>query len=203
MTGERDDERTFSSLERDTLSERLADLMKRVAGNGFAEAEIGVDLLVDLHRTLFEGVRDHAGRVRRPGWGQEALTFGPHRSTLRDRVPGELERVFREARSLIDRIEANPGAENFEEAAFFCAVKLHAECIRIHPFEDGNGRSSRLLANIVLRRLGLRPVSVEATKDEYLATLSAFFLDGDLEPLIDLFLRLATNHSAGRALEAP
>ena len=34
----------------------------------------------------------------------------------------------------------------------------HAEWVRIHPFADGNGRTSRVLANAILVRYGLPPV---------------------------------------------
>lgn len=69
------------------------------------------------------------------------------------------------------------------------AVWAHAELIRIHPFEDGNGRSSRAMMSWILVRLGLRPVAFEMPKQEYLLCLNVYFTQGDLMPLIDLVLR--------------
>jgi Fic family protein len=43
---------------------------------------------------------------------------------------------------------------------------VHADIIKVHPFEDGNGRTSRLVASWILVELGLRPIPVEAVKQE-------------------------------------
>jgi len=39
--------------------------------------------------------------------------------------------------------------------AIYSSVKIHHECVRIHPFIDGNGRLARLLMNLRLMRAGL------------------------------------------------
>lgn len=116
------------------------------------------------------------------------MTFGPNRSEHRNRVPEELKRIFEEANRAIASYEANPDDENYERAAFHIAVWLHAKTIAVHPFQDGNGRSSRLLMNVVLVRVGLRPVPVEIPKEEYLAAMNHFIARGDIEPLIDVLL---------------
>ena len=38
------------------------------------------------------------------------------------------------------------------------ASRLHHRAVQIHPFQNGNGRYSRMLANIYLRQKGLMPV---------------------------------------------
>jgi Fic family protein len=40
------------------------------------------------------------------------------------------------------------------------AFKAHRELVGIHPFNDGNGRSARLLMNLVLTRAGYPPVAI-------------------------------------------
>ena len=55
-------------------------------------------------------------------------------------------------------------------------ARLHHASVRIHPFQNGNGRWARLLANIWLRRHGEAPIewpeatigSVSAIRNEYL-----------------------------------
>ena len=37
---------------------------------------------------------------------------------------------------------------------------LHAEFVAIHPFEDGNGRTSRMLMNYILMENGYLPVNI-------------------------------------------
>jgi Fic family protein len=40
------------------------------------------------------------------------------------------------------------------------AVKAHRDLVDIHPFNDGNGRTARLLMNLILIRAGYPPVAV-------------------------------------------
>ena len=62
--------------------------------------------------------------------------------------------------------------ENEMHPASLAAI-LHYEFVRIHPFDDGNGRLSRLLMNYVLIRHGLPPVVIKAEqKKEYLFALN-------------------------------
>jgi Fic family protein len=67
----------------------------------------------------------------------------------------------------------------------------HAEFVRIHPFIDGNGRTSRLLMNYQLLSQGFLPVSV-AKEDrlEYYNALEKYAVDGDLQLFADLVAEL-------------
>lgn len=96
------------------------------------------------------------------------------------------ERIRYKLRELRDNIEA----PNYDEEAMKFALWAHAELIRIHPFEDGNGRSCRLLMDHLLVVLMLKPIPVEACKQEYIETLNTYMLTRDIQPLLDLFLRL-------------
>ena len=54
------------------------------------------------------------------------------------------------------------------------AALFHYRYIRIHPFEDGNGRIARLMMNFILSRHGYPLIVVPTkTKREYLAALSS------------------------------
>lgn len=41
------------------------------------------------------------------------------------------------------------------------AALAHYKLVYIHPFLDGNGRTSRLLMNLILMRNGFPPVSIQ------------------------------------------
>lgn len=71
------------------------------------------------------------------------------------------------------------------------AAWTHAEFVRIHPFIDGNGRTSRLLMNYQLMYAGFLPVSI-AKEDrlEYYNALEAYATLGNLEAFTDLIAEL-------------
>jgi Fic family protein len=65
---------------------------------------------------------------------------------------------------------------NFEKASIQNIIKLaimtHLEMVKIHPFIDGNGRTSRLLMNTILKHYELPPISVDPkNRDLYLQSL--------------------------------
>ena len=181
--------RTYTPDEEKRIALNLAAVTAAVRSGDFKDRFPDELLLCDLHFAIFDSVRQHAGRIRREGAGTETLTFGPNRSSHRDAVPDELSTVFTELRTRIEYLDANWEAANYEDVAFRVAVVSHAEVIRIHPFEDGNGRASRLFLNVVLIRLGLKPIAFDIPKDEYRRCLNHYYRTHDAGPLIDLALR--------------
>lgn len=78
-----------------------------------------------------------------------------------------------------------------EKAAIF-----HAEFIRIHPFADGNGRSTRILTNYFLIREEIPTVSVKCYKDEkqkYFNAINTAIEKHEIDDLIDLFYNEVLN----------
>ncbi len=65
------------------------------------------------------------------------------------------------------------------------AAQLHYDFVRIHPFDDSNGRTSRLLMNYVLIQNGFPPVIIKsADKKGYLNALNKADV-GDLNAFIE------------------
>ncbi len=110
------------------------------ASPGKKEAPFSYAWLLTLHEEMFADVWEWAGKLR-----HNELSIG---------VKAYL--VSTELKKLVDDIEfwnKNRTFDNIETA-----TRIHHRAVQIHPFQNGNGRWSRMLANIYLRQNGLMPV---------------------------------------------
>ncbi|MOA33071.1 Adenosine monophosphate-protein transferase and cysteine protease IbpA precursor [compost metagenome] len=67
------------------------------------------------------------------------------------------------------------------------AALFHFRFVYIHPFSDGNGRTARLLMNLILMRNGFPPAIVKAANEarfHYYETLETASTSGDIQPFI-------------------
>lgn len=70
------------------------------------------------------------------------------------------------------------------------ALKIHHRITQIHPFRDGNGRSSRALLNWMLRKKGLPPIYFKLTeKESYYKALEKADGQGDYLELLRVTIR--------------
>lgn len=68
---------------------------------------------------------------------------------------------------------------------------VHAEFVRIHPFPDENGRTSRLIMNYILLENGFPPISISLKdKFEYYDVLDKYGSFGDLTDFTNLVYKL-------------
>lgn len=67
------------------------------------------------------------------------------------------------------------------------SARVHADFVKIHPFVDGNGRTSRLLMNLELMKSGFPPVVLPVeSRLRYYETLDHAHTTGDYSPFIEL-----------------
>lgn len=69
------------------------------------------------------------------------------------------------------------------------AAWLHHTITFVHPFREGNGRTARLAANLILERYGLVGISVKIEKEnknQYRRALAQIDSMDDFEPLISM-----------------
>ncbi len=182
----------YTDDEKERLTENLRLLAEAVHRGDLRNRLPQTALIFDLHRALFGGVRSHAGRPRGPGFGAEVLRFGPRYSVHRREVERELDVLFRWLRVESDEVLSYTESEEYEAKAIRVALRAHTEVIRIHPFEDGNGRASRLLLDVLLVRFGFRPIAIDVVRGEYIAALEEAF-GGNDAALVDLYVRLGSD----------
>lgn len=85
-----------------------------------------------------------------------------------------------EMQQLCDWVNVNLGQLH----AVLVAGVAHYNMVRIHPFDDGNGRGARILMNLILLMQGYTPVIVRNAKRRiYLQTLATAD-GGDIEPFL-------------------
>lgn len=187
---DRDPVREYSESEETRLTENLAAIVHEIHDGRHNDVPCCCSLVCALHRRFFSGVRDHAGRHRSRDFGSEHLVFGPHRSEHRDLVPSKLDELFSKIGRFLRSFADNESDPDYEEKALWLAIWGHAEFIRIHPFEDGNGRMGRALLDLILVRLGMMPVPVEVPKQEYLEALNYYYQTSDNGIIMALYVRL-------------
>ena len=71
------------------------------------------------------------------------------------------------------------------------AALLHGELVKIHPFIDGNGRTSRLLMNLVLMNKGYNPVIIKKeSRLKYYEALDKAHITGNYTDFVKLVTKL-------------
>ena len=92
--------------------------------------------ILDLHRRMFGEVWRWAGRYRTSERNLGVASWD---------IPVEMRKLIDDARTWVAG-----GAYSSDEIA----VRLHRRLVWIHPFANGNGRHARLVADLLVMRLG-------------------------------------------------
>ena len=97
---------------------------------------------------------------------------------------------FNDVPALVDGwLAAATAAVDADMHPMFRLAELHASFERIHPFRDGNGRTGRLVLNLLLVRHGYPPVVIyKRDRARYLAALARSD-NGDEGPLAEMLAR--------------
>ncbi|WP_439103338.1 Fic family protein [Celeribacter marinus] len=131
-----------------------------------------LNFIREVNRVLQDGILEAAGKFRQENVEISGAAFQPpdHIS-----VPSELQ-------TMLDAF----GKMNANLSPVYKAVWLHATFTRIHPFEDGNGRTGRLLQDFVLLSAGLFSTGIpSARRDDYYDALEKAD-DGNWNPLCQM-----------------
>ena len=111
----------------------------------------------------------------------------------KENVPFEMQKLFAEYKDDFGMVALNPnepglsGKEKYRRVCDICRkeAEFHIRFIHIHPFNDGNGRTGRIILNQHLLSQGLAPVMISgAMSDEYRRCIN----ESDIEGLAKLFV---------------
>lgn len=92
---------------------------------------------------------------------------------------------------LMQRLIAEYQSEWKEYHPVIRATLLHGEFVKIHPFIDGNGRTSRLLLNFELMKNGYPPIIIKKEeRARYYDVLDIAHTSMNYEPFIELVSKL-------------
>lgn len=171
---------------------------------------IDISSIYAIHKEIFKDVRpDIAGELRREDL---SIAHSKHRPMHYSRVPAamiEMNKEFKEILSELKMIpkmviRGNIKIKNKELKMIQKIVKaaawIHHKITHIHPFAEGNGRTARLMANLVLERYNLIGISVKMereNKNRYLQALSQIDEVGDYKPLVYLIFEGMTDRYNG------
>ena len=130
--------------------------------------------ICNIHQLILKNIDDdNAGRYHQQNVLISGATTTPHNYTLLNDKMAQLVDWYN-----IDAYKLHP----IERAA-----KVHADFVGIHPFIDGNGRTSRLLMNLELLKAGYPPcvITVE-NRLAYYEALDQWMAYGKIEAFIQL-----------------
>ena len=150
------------------------------------ESTIEQDDILKIHKLLMHGIDDqNAGKYRTGQVRVAGATF----------MPPQANRIQPMINELLQTLRQNPDELTpIELAAFF-----HHKLVYIHPFIDGNGRTARLLMNVILMSNGYPFTALlKVDRPKYFRTLSeadngslvpfANFIARSVERSLDIYL---------------
>ncbi|CAH1980503.1 unnamed protein product [Acanthoscelides obtectus] len=131
---------------------------------------IGIKEILGIHRR----VMGHVDPISSGVFRNENVFVGSHSPPFHEELPGLMD-------SYVEWL-------NSEEARSMHPVRYaalaHYKLVDIHPFIDGNGRTSRLIMNLILLKAGYPPVMVlKEQREKYYDTLKTANM-GDVRPFV-------------------
>lgn len=162
--------------EMDDLESRLLeDLYESVLRRDFPDSRLWVSDLKTWHRRWLGNVYSWAGEERSVN-----LTKGDFPFAAAAQIGGLLGKFEEEC------LGRYTPCHGLNVDALIDAISVtHVEFILIHPFREGNGRLSRLLADVMAVQAGREPMDYsgwEADRDGYFAAIQ-HGMAGDYEPM--------------------
>jgi len=155
---------------------------------------IAFDFLCEIAQEDVEISENYLKQIHKLIIGNDdSLSPGDYRNigviiTGSEHTPPEPFEVPIKMRELFDWIK-----ENQSQSPLITAAVAHHEMVKIHPFKDGNGRTARLLLNLILLKSGFPICNIKRTeRPDYYNALSLAD-EGEYEPIIEVVTKNCTS----------
>ena len=153
----------------------LEQLYRSVFEEQFPLELLTVEMLKSWHHRWLGNIYEWAGQERTVNISKGGFMFAP--SAQLPKLMNEFDVKY--------LARYTPCTDMSEEQLIEAIAVTHVELILIHPFREGNGRLSRLLADVLAVQAGYKPLdyqSWEQNKSQYISAIHAG-MSMDYEPM--------------------
>ena len=113
-----------------------------------SDTPFSTQLLLEIHSVAFSNLYDWAGKWRTTQFVVGQLT------------PPDPTQVLQLMYQFIDNLNFKINNSTAAQEHLECLTFAHYEFIRVHPFNNGNGRTGRIVMNLVALKFGYRPLEL-------------------------------------------
>lgn len=110
------------------------------------DTSISTNLILDIHKIAFGHLYDWAGK-----WRTTNIVVG-------QLEPPQPHQIIQLMYQFVDNLNFKLSVAEIWEEHIECLLYAHYEFIHIHPFNNGNGRTGRILMNLVAMKFGYKPM---------------------------------------------
>lgn len=118
------------------------------------ETNISAKLILDVHKIAFEELYEWAGK-----WRNVNVIVG-------QLAPPQPSQVVHLMYQFIDNLNHKISVSKTQKEIIETLVYAHYEFVKIHPFNNGNGRTGRLIMNLVAMAFGFKPLELYKREGE-------------------------------------
>ena len=130
--------------------------------------ELSLELILDIHEQVTTGLlpKFESGKLR-----QKPVVVSDPRTGKIVYLPPDIDQVKELMLDLITFIKAN----NQNIDPLIIAGIFHKQMVIIHPFMDGNGRTTRLATKVLLAKMGLNTFNLFSFENYYNQNVTKYF----------------------------
>ena len=113
-----------------------------------SETKFSTQLILEIHSTAFSELYDWAGK-----WRITQVMVG-------QLEPPQPQQILQLMFQFTDNLNFKVANAATSQDHIDCLTYAHYEFVRIHPFSNGNGRTGRIVMNLVALKFGYRPLEL-------------------------------------------